>query len=492
MGLCLSNTRSVSVPYGDGPREVSPQHQRQPNAAPMTRNDGIGLDAIGLAIPSSHRQRRETFQQNYQHTAFPPQFKNRFIEKLSEQKHLFTTEQQEAITRLEIYDERKHIGLKNKDILPIENAFENSDKTARIALKRTASFLLVNEILLDMVEAGCEVITDDNSHRFFTQSLLTVQAEAIRHQVQIGKHEVLNKIANKERIAPLSMETAKFDRFLRNETKTLREIVQVCRTDGNIRETQLSAALQNLAQNYLKLGRRLPAGLEAEQYVMVGDTKIKEKVNVVIRSDWHFAGDSSTTDWCPEDNPRMILITIDPEDLMTASDDPCDGSPDERFYALGFEHCVIAEKQAAVFIQKLFYELSFAELSIAYDNAGKSTVSIDDANVVARSRFDTEYYGSIALGDQCQMTGLDPTDQRKPLIDRVAMLNGIANAFPNMFDDEPLFLDQDLNCWMQGPRFQKDLSCLKHPERRAWIANVEIVKSALQRMPIFSACERGR
>lgn len=487
MGSCIGRpAASTSSQSFDSQRNSPSNRQQSAGNEPSDDNPNafnLANDSLSLINQRGHR----SAQGSRPETTAPLHFKNRFIDKLREQKHLFTEKQQMEIEHLEIYDSLKHKKLKNSDLRPIENAFESSDKETRIALKRTASFLLIKEVLEDMESGVAQISRNNDADKFSMQFMLTVQSEALRHQVQIGKHELLDRISRNDRLAPMLASSEKFDRFLHNEKQTLREIVHICGTDGNRREPRLAMCLQHLAHNYLKAARRLPAGCAPGQLATFDDIEVsEEKVKVALRANWDRYGCSSTSRICPDENPLVALIVIDPEDATTASDDPCEGSPDERYYALGFEHCSVAEKQAAVFLQKLFYELEEVELRLASSTDPKSTAFPVDANLAARFEFESGYRGAFAIKDRCYSLETDPSDQRKDVLTKVSKLGPLANAFPSIANGKALLLDADLNAWVKSPRFEKDLACLQHPEFRAWILNAEIAKTALQKSSVFS------
>ena len=477
MGQCFSVNTPPVTSYGGHQNHFSSEpYPSWANPLPAKN------DAYPGSISSSRQQsygipERSTPPRAHNAPA-PINLKNRFIDKLKEQRHVFSNSQKTAIDHLALYDEQKQNGLKNRDVLPIENILYRNKKAARETLKRSASFLLVRDVLVDVVQSLNDVLVTDASdvEKFLSQSLLTVQTEALFHQVAIGKNGVHQKILKGERVCPMLMDKMKFDKFLLNERTTIREIVQSCQMSGEARNTRLISNLEKLAHSYLRSTNRLPNGLASGEYVDFGAIRIvNELVGVWVGTELQAA-----TYLYPEDNFKVALIVIDPEDSTTCTADPSEGGPNERYYALGFEHCNVAGKQAAVFIQKLFYELGDLELRVAESKGVQPPVLMQEAQIAASSNADRNYVGSEDLEDRFDENDIDPQNQRKDLVNAVTTLSMIAETFPQFNSGKALLLDPALSGWVRSPQFEKDMAGLKFPEHRAWTLNGECVNRALR------------
>jgi hypothetical protein len=477
MGQCFSVNTPPVAPNGGHQHHFLPEpHQQWANPAPATNDAYSGSDFSTRQRPSGIPERSTPPRPS--NSAIPVNLKNRFIDKLKEQRHVFSNSQRTAIDHLALYDERKQSGLKNRDVLPLENIVYRNNKAARETLKRTASFLIVRDVLVDVVQNLTDVLVSDVSdvEKFLTQSLLTVQAEALFHQVTIGKNEVYQKILKGERICPMMMDKIKFDKFLLNEKTTIREIVQSCQMSGEARNTRLISNLEKLAHSYLRSTNRLPTGLPDGEYVDFGPIRIiNELVGVWVGTELEAA-----THLYPREDSKVALIVIDPEDSTTCTADPSEGGPNERYYALGFEHCNVVEKQAAVLIQKLFYELGDLELRVAESKGSQPSVLMQEAKTAASSKADRNYVGSVELNDSFDEHDLDPQNRRKDLVNSAAKFNLVAETFPQFNNGKTLLFDSALSGWVRSPQFEKDMAGLKVPEHRAWTLNVECVNRALR------------
>jgi hypothetical protein len=397
--------------------------------------------------------------------------KNRFIDTLCENKNQYPIEQQQAIDRLKTYDELKHRGLKNRDLMPTHYLTAASDKASRQALKRTASFRLIEGILVDVAENTEAVQRQRGTEKVFTQVLLTAEMEAVKHQIAIGENEVLQKIRRGERLSPMLMDKAKFGRFLRNEDHSIREIIQICRTFGEARNQRLTTALTKLSQSYLRSTNTLPSGLKPDQFTEIGPIRITEPLGV------HVTPGFCAVSVYKEDNSKTAAIVIDPKDVTTPTDDPADGNQDDQCHALGFEHCDIPEKQAAYFLQLMFSVLPHIELTVAEEKGCRPGATVQEARTAAYSQADREYGGALQVGDRCDKTDINPEEQRRQTVAAAKECRNVALSFPIFNGGEPLFVDPEIESWVQSPLF--DLEGLRHPEFRALGLCAEPVKQAL-------------
>ena len=326
-------------------------------------------------------------------------------------------------------------------------------------------------------------MTGDGQDKFPVQSLLTAQTESLLHHVAIGKNEVRQKASRGERFCPMLMHKERFNDFLRQQSTTIREIIQSCQMFGRARTDRLVNNLGKLAHSYLSSTNRLPSGLIDEPFVDFPPARIaEEKVGVWIGTELQ-----ACTHLYPVDEFEVALIVIDPEDSTSSTADPSEGGRDERYYALGFEHCGTPEKQAAVFIQKLFFELGDLEVRVAELKGNQPRSPMQEARIAESSRSDRNYTGSVELGDRCDEWDLDPQNCRKDIVNAVTNLNFYTDALEANDVQHAMLLDQNLNTWVRSPQFEKDMAGIKYPERRSWAVNVECVNRALRDSGLFGA-----
>ncbi|MBC7501354.1 MAG: hypothetical protein H7315_12780 [Herminiimonas sp.] len=408
--------------------------------------------------------------------------KNRFLPPLAESRQLFTPNQQKAIERLERYDQDKHIGLTNAQLDPFK-AMQLGDQPAeRKALQRKASFLMVREILEDVSDTSKRIIDAHNASQSprLNQRLLTAQVEALKHQVEIGLDDLCQKIARAERFCPMLTQRATFNQFLRKNDAALHAIVDCCRKAGPSRRDGLMQNLGNLGLSYLNETNRAPKGLSSNEFVDIGGITFRNGKFAVWLSN-EIPGSSTFTN---EYGGTFAAAFIRPEESTNSRYDPQTGLSDERYFASGFEHCQLPVKQAAVFIQKLFYEVGDLEMRIArYKGLGSS--SGVEAEIAELSEEDMEHTGSVQVGDFHDELEIDPRNQRAALVDAVIETSKYAQLF-SAITSRNILIDPALNDWYTSPQFPKDLEGIKHPEYRAWAFNIACVKNALLETALFS------
>jgi hypothetical protein len=472
MGQCLSTGNPPSI-SGFGHHQQNPAPYVQAPAAGPSIPSAPPQAPISRTQPASY-QPPKPGARNLNPPQAPLNLQNRYVDWLCENKDDFPPEQQQAIDHLKTYDDKKHQGLKNRDLLLPPGFPIPSDKALRQAFNRTASFRLIDDVLAD-VAVNSEVIQcQEGTDKARTMFLLTGEMEAVKHQVAIGKNEIRQKIRRGERISPMLMEKAKFANFLHFEDHTIGEIIQSCRTFGEARNQRLTASLTKLGQNYLRSTNRLPCGLKPGQFADIGSVRITDE-----RLKVHVGPGLSAVSVYKEDDTKTAAILIDPEDVTAPADDPADCNKDGPYYGLGFEHCGIPEKQAAYFIQQMFTALQHVELTVAEERGCRPGATPQEARTAALSYADREYNGAELVGDRCDKAGTDPEDQRKETVDAAIGARNVAQSFPFLNGGQSLFVESDIDSWVQSPQFEEDLVGLRHPELRALTLGVDSIKEGL-------------
>lgn len=388
-----------------------------------------------------------------------------------------------AIANLVTLDQRKGRNLTNAQVMPAAQYVDKNQPAARLALRRTASFLLIRDVLQDIAGSiPCVMAAqDDPVTTPRIGMLVTAQLEALRQQVDIGMHDAGGKVQSGERILPLALRSQAFDHFMQAHTPTLKGIVESCTQVGAQRNHALEHYLKILVRNYLGTTDRLPSGLGHNEFFEARGMRFMQDSIGLRLVDYDFL---NGTCFGAETNGRFGAMFIDPEDCSHPFGNPCEGGLDEQFYATGFEHCSIPQKQAAVLILKTFWEAIYLEVSVA-EWKGKASTNMAEALLAQATELDRRYHGSIETGDFCEERGTDPANQRKELVDAARMLAPAVKAF-SLDTGTTMVGDPDLDAWLQSPQFAKDMEGLKFPEFRHWLLGAASVKQALLRTSVFA------
>ncbi len=389
----------------------------------------------------------------------------------------------QAIDNLETCDRLSGRNLTNAQVLPSAAYVDRNAPAARTALRRTASFLLVRDVLQD-VAAGIPAIMAggaDLDTALGRGTLVTAQLEALHQQVDAGMAAARDKMRNGQRILPFYMRGQAFDHFMQAHVPTLTGIVQSCTQVGAQRTHALEHYLKTIARNYLGATNRLPRGLAPGQFFTALGRRFTQDSIALCLVDYNTL---HGTYFDTQQGGCFGAMFIDPEDCSHPFGDPSEGSLDEQFYATGFEHCSLPKKQAAVLILKTFWELNYLEQLVG-EFKGKASANPAEAHLAQASELDRNYQGAVQTGDYLDERGLDPANQRKRVIDPVRVLTPVLADYKAR-TGAALVCDPNLDAWLQSPQFAKDMDSLAVPESRAWIIAVAEAKKALLRTSVFA------
>jgi hypothetical protein len=483
MGLCLSSVQHAPSQNGQydrtRPREVTPP---QLPARPSTQTQPPSLPprtqrVSHPALPPRNRLTAAPLPQTPQ-LQLAGQSDHRHIYDLASRIEEFSFEQQNSLRIVCDLEIAKHEKLTNAKRLARVGTFQKPSADDRQALRRQASFLVVSDLLEDIPKAADLAMDPATSAR--GREVLTAQFESLHHQVIIGTDNLRQKINDGTRFCPMLAEEAKFDRFLNTQTKTLNGIVSSCGKSGVNRLSSLIENLCDLSYHYLDVAKRLPEGISGKETVTLQGMEFSNRKVMVWVNDDVMGG----TAYNPEEGTKLGLIFVNSEDCTHASVDPEEGSQEEQYYATGFEHCSLPQKQAAVFIQKTFWELGDLEIRVA-EYKGKSSRNPVEATTAETSTLDRNYRGSTRVGDRHDEMAVDPENQRAELV------HAVVEAVANIRHLQPssggqILGERDLDAWINSLQFEKDMGAIAHPEKRAWLLNAALVKKALLRHPIFA------
>lgn len=412
----------------------------------------------------------------------PPQ-ENARLATLKAMRHSCNATERRAIATLETLEQRSGRNLTNERILPHADYVNRNRPEVRAALKRTASFLLVRDVLRDVVD-GLPAVMDLDDHPDTAPrvgALVNAQLEALRRHVDASMAATRDKLRTGQRILPFAMHSQAFDQFMQAHGPTLRRIVDTCRQVGVQRTYALEHYLKTLARNYLGAMNRQPRGVTGTRYCEFLGLRYENDCIALRLIDYEIA---RGTAYDAENGGNFGMMLVDPEGCTQPFNNPSEGSLEEQFYSTGFEHCSIPEKQAAVMILKTFWEVIYLEELVA-QLKGKASKNRTEARLAQASKRDFQYSGCVETGDFFDELGIDPANQRKGLIDAVRVLAAAVKAH-DARTGTALVDDPDLDTWLQSPQFEKDMDGLAIPELRNWLLGSASVKEALLRTSVFA------
>lgn len=430
-------------------------------------------------------------------------FNNRFAQALNNERHLFSLEQQNAIDNLEQFDSIKHDRTTNAQTMNAPGYLYQGDLEARQGLQRTASFNKIKTILRDIHASNQDAIRQLRAFRQeglnfnsmvqsnLTRGLLVGQLEALHHQVQINTDDFVQKMATNARIRPLLTDARQLNAFFRRNVASISGVINACKHAGMHRVNMLETHLGSLAFDYLSKRKALPSGIFPGYTKTFGTFVFNEgqQISLKILTNQNLP---PATYFQPDEYGEFALITISLENCTTAYFDPTrHGSAGEKFFSGGFDHCNNPEKQAAVFIMKLFHNLGYLEETVlAWRGQSSSIPAVNNTAAVATQ--DMGYLGSTALGDRHDEYGSDRENQRAELVNLVAATQRLAEEYVITFKGESnLVLDESLNKWVSSPFFEYDMKGIKHPEDRVWNYYENCVRSGLLQRPEFQPLQQN-
>ena len=364
-------------------------------------------------------------------------------------------------------------------LTPEEAACVNEDH--EIGLSRTASFLLVEPIARDITRANAEGVFATAAFRqlpMTTRAVLTAQVDALKRHVERISLKAAGDAWSGSRYCPLAMDREKFTSFLGVQKPAIDQVLEACTKEGEERRTLLQGALNEIGHAYLDAADTLPAGIDADSQLEMASWVVgPEPVTIGLNdsektfSRYHFDA---------EGNKVAIQIGID--DLDAPNTDPCKAGGISMLHAQGLEHCTIPQKQAGVYLHKLFAALIHMEEKIYLSqNMNKDGSPMPGA---PRGTFiELGYRGSRIFGDK--MTEIDPA---APGFGVPGQRDHAMNAFDNLAQltriyrtshGEDLLLDPQLDDWMGGPAYYRDALIVKSPASRMHLLAMEHIVQSL-------------
>ena len=412
----------------------------------------------------------------------PPQGNSR-LATLQATRHDYDPSDRRAISNLATFHQRSGRNLTNAQVMPTADYADRNRPEVRAALRRTASFLLVQDLLRDVAGGVPAIMIADPCPATIPRvgMLVTAQLEALHEHVEAIRAAAWAKVQTGKRISPFALRGPAFDQFMLAHVPTLTGIVDGCTQVGGQRTHVLEHYLKVLARNYLGATDRLPRGMTGNAYFEVAGIHFtNDSIGLRLTDDDTLCG--TFFDAC--DGGNFGAMFINPQDCSHPSGNPSKSSLDEQFFASGFEHCSVSQKQAAVLIQKTFLEVLKLEENVAQLKGMASTDPATARRAQASER-DCRYSGSVETGDFFDCNGIDPADQRDRLVNAVRVLAPVARA-RDAHTDTALVDAPELNAWLQSPQFAKDMDSLAFPEIRYWLLGTACVKEALLRTPVFA------
>lgn len=451
-----------------------PRAMESSQASPPQNNRGPGTTTEG----SSNQPDGAVSRPRERHPA---------LSRLIELKWQLGDSVPKMIGHLQEFDRNHGRSLTNAQIIS-PFARMNPDAEMHFAMRRKASFLMISDVLEDInslttgeVRPLYHSVVDDN-----IRLMLTAQVHALQKQVFSNRTDAFNKVMHGKRICPLTMQSPGFDHFIQRETAALQNLTSLCSTHGPKRSEDISNALSEFAQRYLGVTNRQPAHLKRNQSVTYFNEVTLTDCSVGV---WLFnkKPDSAMNEGVVYEEhygEKHAVIFIEIGTLTHPYADPAKGDEFHCVATAGFEHCSIPQKQAAVFLLGLFYELGDLEIQVAIDR-GKSSFNPREASLAHETEQDAKYKGLVQFGDRFDEHAVEPDNQRSPAAFPASQIRPLALAYREAHRS-PLLTDPELEKWLINQRFAYDMDCVHNPECRMWMMNVDFAKQALLRSPAFA------
>lgn len=353
----------------------------------------------------------------------------------------------------------------------------------RITLARSPSFLLADPVLSNMGDAMPRDTTGfARPLSAADQALLTAQVANIRLQIKTNQQQAADQARRGERICTLPFDAQRFDAFLDRHKPLLRQVVAAFERGGEDRDTVLESGLASLATDYLRTVNRLPSGLAEGEYInMDGVLFDSAPVSVALIPEKGMV-DRSVID-CGDSDKLIIWIKTGgldalPDDAMVA-DEGLEGWSEQ------LAGCTVAQEQAGVILQNLFFALATTEETQCLDEERAAERRGTAMSAAARrTDADFDYEGSAAIGDD--FDDEDGASQRSASVVPMTALAFRAQVYEDIHGT-PLLTDPQLDRWVNSPALDSDLLSLVNPSFRMRMAQIDVVAEALRRTGVFSA-----
>ncbi|MBC7574064.1 MAG: hypothetical protein H7244_06965 [Herminiimonas sp.] len=364
-------------------------------------------------------------------------------------------------------------------LTPEEAASVNEDH--EIGLSRTASFLLVDPVARDITQANAEGVFATAAVEKLpmpTRAVLTAQVDALKRHVERISLKAAGDAWSGSRYCPLAMDHEKFAGFLGVQKPAIDRVLEACTKEGEERSAMLQDALNEIGHAYLAAADTLPAGIDPDSRLEMGSWIVgPEPVTIGLNE-----GEQTFSRYHFDAEGNKVAIQIGIDELDTPDTDPCQAGGISMLHAQGMEHCTIPQKQAGVYLHKLFAALIHMEEKIYLSqNMNKDGSPMPGAPGGTFIEFG--YRGSRIFGDK--MTEIDPAapgfgvpgqrDHAMNAFDNLAQLTRIYRARHG----EDLLLDPQLDNWLGGPAYYRDALIVKSPASRMHLLAMEHIVQSL-------------
>ena len=398
----------------------------------------------------------------------------------------FPQAMQPALKNIRDFQARRRGAPANSAIVSPYQLPHDPDSDTRTALRRRASFLLIRDVLTDLGCAASHYIATRHGEGLTQceRQLLGEQVAAVYAQVETGRLALLEKMQRGEYFVPLVLQPEAFEQFLKINRPLLHNIEAACTYAEPHREQALSRNLTAFAVVYLAATGRLPSGLPHGYGHDFGGYRF-ERDRVDVRVD---SGDSGGVDFCihtdPSGGPICThgAIVINARHCTSPFADPSDGAPQWRYYADGFEHCALRQRQAASFMQDMMGDLVELETQMAIVK-GQSSTHSGEARAAYLTRAELYYTGSAILGERHNVDDR-LNSQRMFALEQTIPLGAYARAYRQV-QRSPLLDDPAMCAWLESPRWNIDLETVIEPERRLKYLGNDAFRMHLLRQPEY-------
>lgn len=345
-------------------------------------------------------------------------------------------------------------------------------------LERRASFLLNSDTmdglatLIGTMPLDAEI---PGAAMTMTTAAITAAACSIKSQTEHVKAVALQDARHGDRICPMTLQPAEFQRMLDRNTQTLARVVEACRMPVAEREQALNALLEQLAVAYFQHSLDSPGAPRSAPH------KVVISLSEPAMSD-------VTVSLFKEKIVHLAIDSAGIDHLCTAPLPTTDTCQDQRtiFRAHlleGFQNHSPEKKRAALYLQLLWRELGIVQETLGLRSADKPRHGAPAQRAAARTHEERSYPGSQCMGDQIGAE-TDPEAQRRVVMQGLEALPGRDRSFKQC-SGLSLITDDRVRAWTHSTAYPFELRMLRRPRERLLLQAIPITGAALLRTSVF-------
>ncbi len=343
-------------------------------------------------------------------------------------------------------------------------------------LERRASFLLNSEAMDALHPLLANVARDAGilGHSVTTMAVNAV-ATSVKSQTELVKAVALKQAQDGERVCPMTLQPAHFQRMLDENASRLAQVVEACRLPVAARERTLKPLLEQLAMCYFQ---------HAETSSGAGDSGPH---NVVVtmsdqgQSHAEVSAEGTKTARLAIDSAGIDRLCNAP---LPAADACEDYETIFRAHLLqGFQNHSPDQKRAALYLQLLWSEVGTVQETLGMRSRDRPHHGAAAQRAAARAHEEMYYPGNEDFGDQIGSEN-DMHTQRRAVTHGMEILPDVDFSFKERFGASML-TDPRIRDWTQSTAYPFDLRMLRQPSSRLLLQSIPITGTALLQTPAF-------